>query len=483
MTAECYLNHEVLALLINQRQQTRTNLPSFDRGVQYCSTMPGAASVASARTSVYHTAQSSSPDGAPTSPLAFWTPAPARDTVAREDDQEDDDDTPRATAFQQALDQKNTMPGSSPMLHRYIDQYAAKQETPTAADATPAETPRTRLQARLIAARSSPAPSTPASMTSTARKTRETSARPLIPRSVSPLVKQNMLTDVTPQSSAYHTKVKNSVDEVVKSLRRKGRATEGLALQELYRQSFKDAGTAELLDALLRQRANERQRKDFARYVEDTSKLNSQMTAGPNSSQTLSEQGMDENVEVISEVLPPDYVAPPSPRVVIEVPVQQPASADSVEPLPPGLSTTDIPQDNERHTPESATTSTISPVALAFSARHPDHAVIAGTTQENPEEVTAPSLTAPPAMQSQEVSSAKGEPLKQDNKPTKIDRDQIRSKLTTKREQPIISSGLKKYAPDIQSLENKQRRRRKKRKQRLFAAANGPVFSKAFIMP
>lgn len=450
--------------------------------------MPGTASVASARTSVYHTAQSSSPNDASISPLTFWTPAPTRGAVTRIAEEDEDDDTPGATAFQQALNQKNTMPGSSPMLHRYIDQYAATEQYTPSAVTSMTETPRTRLQARLLASKtSSPAISTPRSpAVSTQRKTRGSSSTPSTPRTYSPLVKQNMLAETTPHSITYETKVKSSVEEVVKSLTKRGRAKEGLALQALYSQSFKDAGTAELLDALLRQRANDRQKRDFARYVEDISKLGSQPSVGQNSSQPLTEeQGMDENVEILSEVLPPDYVRPPSPRVVIEVPAQDSPRRITVTRHTQVLAPQTIQQDDSPRESDlpSATSSTISPVNPSFQV---DQLVADGTkietTLRSPEEATSDSSTTPPSVPApKELSSSSGQ-AKYEQQHAIEKQHRIKPNANVVQHHVTFDSGLKKFTPDF-SISQARDRRRKKHKKRLFAAANGPVFSRAFIMP
>jgi len=451
--------------------------------------MPGTASVASARTSIYHTAQSSSPNDASTSPLAFWTPAPTRAAVTRiEEEDEEDDDTPRATAFQYALNQKNTIPGSSPMLHRYIDQYAAtEQDTPSAVTSMTA-TPRTRLQARLMATKtSSPAISTRGSpATSIPRKTRGSSVTPSTPRAFSPLVKQNMLAETTPHSISYENKVKSSVEEVVKSLTRRGRAKEGLALQALYSQSFKDAGTAELLDALLRQRANDRQKRDFARYVEDISKLGSQPSIRQNSSQPLAEeQGMDENVEVMSEILPPDYVRPPSPRVVIEVPAQDLLRRITVTRHTQILGTRAIQQeDSLRETDlRSATSSTISPLNPSFQVdeQMTDRTENQVTLQRSEAATSDSSTTLPSVPAPNELSSsAETEQTKHEQQPAVNNQPWIKPITKVGQHHAPFNSGLKKFTPDFNVLQTRERRRRKHKK-RLFAAANGPVFSRAFI--
>lgn len=455
--------------------------------------MAGTGSVASKRSSVYHTAQSSSPDGVSNSPLTFWTPAPTRAAVSRidEEDEDSDDDTPRATAFQQALSAKDTMPGSSPMLHRYIDQYASQQDTPSASAEATSETPRTRLQARLLASKgSSPSISTSVSPAPNSHKNQPSSSKLSTPRPISPLVKQNMLVEVTPQSITYQSKVKNSVDEVVKSLSRRGRAKEGLALQALYNQSFKDAGTAELLDALLRQRANDRQKRDFTRYVEDVSKLGSQLNTDQSSSQQLlaEEQGMDENAEVVSEVLPPDYVRPPSPRVVIEVPAQESSQRVTVTQhtqilVPPPTHEGDIMQGVERDTTQSATSSTISPVQQSFRVVETMADVVTSETLPDDTEAATgqPSSISPLEPNEFKFSHLEAN-AKQDRRPVESNHNKVKPRVKTGLRDASFESGLKKFTPEFQLSQSKDRRRRKQKK-RLFAAANGPVFSRAFIMP
>jgi len=87
------------------------------------------------------------------------------------------------------------------------------------------------------------------------------------------LIHTNLLRDVSPHASLYATKLQKAVEENVDSLVKRERSSEGNGLRELYRQSFKDPGSAELLDALLRQRPTERQTRDFMRYVEDVERL------------------------------------------------------------------------------------------------------------------------------------------------------------------------------------------------------------------
>jgi len=370
------------------------------------------------------------------------------------------------------------MPGSSPMLHRYIDQYAAQQDTPSAV--TPmTETPRTRLQARLLASKtSSPVVSTPGSPAATnSRKTRGSSVKSSTPRAFSPLVKQNMLAETTPKSITYESKVKNSVEEVVKSLTGRGRAKEGLAVQALYSQSFKDAGTAELLDALLRQRANDRQKKDFSRYVEDISKV------GIQSSQIHAvEQGMDENVEVMSEVLPPDYVCPPSPRVVIEVPVQDSSKRIIVTRhtqilAPPSIRQDVSLRDSDRFTTQSATSSTVSPIL--------EQMVDGSTSKKIPRSPVEAAPHSPEALPSPPVRNelpSNAAQVEHGQRPSNDKRYQVNPIAKIRQHNAGFSSGLKKSAPEFHITQTKVRRRRKHKK-RMFAAANGPVFSRAFIMP
>jgi len=140
--------------------------------------MAAPASVTSARTSAYQTAQehdSSSPNPADAhSPIGFWTPAPSRLVLQNEDGDENDDqdDTPRAAAFQRALEEKAAeASGSSPvLLERYMDQDRTPAATPVV------DVPRTRLQARLRASQPSQTSSVVSTPTTSALKIRTRSA-------------------------------------------------------------------------------------------------------------------------------------------------------------------------------------------------------------------------------------------------------------------------------------------------------------------
>ena len=88
-------------------------------------------------------------------------------------------------------------------------------------------------------------------------------------RSTSPMVREDMLRGVSPNSPAYATQLSSAVDMLIGNLKERSRNHEARAMRELYNQSFKDPGSKELLDALLRIRASERQTFDFRRYVQD----------------------------------------------------------------------------------------------------------------------------------------------------------------------------------------------------------------------
>lgn len=228
--------------------------------------------VSNASTSIYQSAPSSAD---PFSPIPFQTP---RTTRARSDT--DSDTTPRpipaSSSTLQLLLEVDQAARHSPtpaLLDRYInaDTSWSASTTPTIEADMPTTT---RLQERKQASSTT---STPVRQTPTIEErnhsephTLRTPARPH-----SPLVRTNLLRDVSPHSSSYASTLRVAVDETVKLLMLRGRTNEGHGMRELYTQSFKDPGSAELLDALLRQRPSERQVWDFGRYVEDVNRLSS----------------------------------------------------------------------------------------------------------------------------------------------------------------------------------------------------------------
>jgi hypothetical protein len=450
--------------------------------------MAGPGSITSIRTSVYHTAAES--DSSPAnsrSPIGFWTPAPPRlDTV-----KEDDDETPRAMAFQRALNEKDVgaSTASAALLERYVGG-----STPAA---TPTHnTPRTRLQARLQASQESQTPSTASTRIPTSSKIRSrqlrTESTPTTTTS-SPLVRKNMVLDVSPHSTTYSAQVKDVVEHVVQSLTRRGRLMEGHALNELYKQSFKDPGTAELLDALLRQRANERQKRDFVRYVEHVTRLGQETELLVQQDQQHLDHNIElepqENMEIdineeeVAYLVPEGTILPPSPRVVIEVPFHPQSRSNvpvqeegaeltksflDVEGLP--ISTSLLQQIN----PDSQAKDDLTPTSSTISALEnlSRDAAQQSQSSEVSDPMDAPSRHSSPVA-AQTVSSNKWERIAPRSKmPVLVNKSHAKPRSVV----PVVDI--------IQFAKHKtSTRRRKKNRRRMFSAANGPVFSKSFKMP
>jgi hypothetical protein len=445
--------------------------------------MAGPDSVTSVRTSVYHTAaESDSSPANSASPIGFWTPAPPRLGTVREDD----DDTPRASAFQRALSEKDVDASttSAALLERYVGA-STPAATPTM------NTPRTRLQARLQASQDSQASSVTSTPVPTVSKTRakqlltEQTPSTTTTTSASPLVRKNMLLNVSPQSPTYSTQVKDVVEHVVRSLFRRGRTMEGHALIELYKQSFKDPGTAELLDALLRQRANERQKRDFVRYVEVVTRLGEEAEVPSqqeddtviNHEQEQDDVEVNINEEEVAYLVPKGTVLPPSPKVVINVPVY----------VPRPQSTVPVPSKQNTETTHSSTMieDTLAPVTRPVASESPPKEDLTPTssTISMPEQLSQASKSPEPKealskhpsdTESQTVAlnvSTKYAPS------AKMPASMLKkSKAKTRSFAPALS--ITRFGMDVA-----RKRRRKKNRQRMFNAANGPVFSKPFKMP
>jgi len=94
------------------------------------------------------------------------------------------------------------------------------------------------------------------------------SGNPCGSRPNSPIIRADMLRDCFIQDPAYPIQLRDAVENTARALNTRNRNRESYGLMALYEQSFKDPGSAEQLDALLRNKATERQIIDFRTYVD-----------------------------------------------------------------------------------------------------------------------------------------------------------------------------------------------------------------------
>jgi hypothetical protein len=385
--------------------------------------MAAPGSVTSARTSAYQTAQehdSSSPDPAdPHSPIGYWTPAPSRlAQYEAGDEDEDEDDTPRAAAFQRALEEKAVeASGSSPvLLERYMDQDRTPAATPVL------EVPLTRLQARLGASQ--------ASQTSSAVSTPRTSALKIKTRSASRHA-QSPLPASSPLpphlNAAYHPADPNPSS----------------SLEQLENTTVEDT---------------------VIHIQED----NIDEAHTPDEPETQPEN--EDETEILA---PGDYVDLPKPRVVIYVPTQStplsvpPRSSTVTDPVfdspTAGIARMPHQADDEKRSDHSRTSSTISNPTDRLPVAG-DESVIESFTSTTPREKddanpSSAALTARPR-------------LKEMLAPT-----QKTSKATEYMRKTIFDE---KRSRDKHASQRRRRQLHKKRK-RMFSCANGPVYSRALF--
>jgi len=386
--------------------------------------MAAPASVTSARTSAYQTAQehdSSSPNPAdPHSPIGFWTPAPSRLVLQNEDgdEDEDQDDTPRAAAFQRGLEEKAMeASGSSPvLLERYMDQ----DRTPAA---TPAlDVPRTRLQARLRASQASQDSSAVSTPTTSAIKSKTRSASR---RGHSPLPATGPLPSF---SRTTHRPADRNVSSSLKQ-------PEDIAGEHTVIHEQKDNGEE---------------------------------------AHTLDEpQNIPENEEETNFLAPGDYANFPKPRVVIYVPTQpSPPSArpERIAVTDPvlinstsALSRMPVQADEEKRRDHSRTSSTIS--------KPEDKDANAGN------ESVVDLFTSTVARGQDDPSSSNMEIIARPRLKEIFVPTQMTSKAVEHKRKAVFDG---KRSQDKHASQRTRRQIHKKRK-RMFSCANGPVYSRAFF--
>ena len=386
--------------------------------------MAAPGSVTSARTSAYQTAQkhdSSSPDPADLhSPIGFWTPAPSRLALQQEDGEEDEDHdgTPRAAAFQRALEEKAVeASGSSPvLLERYMDQ----DRTPAATPAV--DVPRTRLQARLRASQPS--------QTSSVVSTPTTSAFKIKTRSGS-RHQQSPLPAISPLPSLPGTTHPPADLKLSSSLE----PLEDTTLEETAIHEQKDKGKE------------------------------GHVSGEP---QTIAE---DEDVTEI--IAPGDYVDLPKPRVVIYVPAQPthllmgPRSTADSDPVSKSymaaISRVSDQAADDKRSDHSRTSSTISKPDDTDAMAGMESVISISTStasrgQDNPSP-SSMALIAKPCLKEIFV------PTQQTNKALEHKRKAVFDE---------------KRSRDNHASQRRRRQIHRKRK-RMFSCANGPVYSRALF--
>jgi len=385
--------------------------------------MAAPGSVTSARTSAYQTAQehdSSSPDPAdPHSPIGFWTPAPSRLALQQEDGEEDEDqdDTPRAAAFQRALEEKAVeASGSSPvLLERYMDQ----DRTPAA---TPAlDVPRTRLQARLRASQ----PSQTSSVVS------------------------------TPTTSAFKIKTRSGSRHQQSPLP----ATSPLPPLPVITHRPADLKLSSSLEPL----------EDTT--LEETA-IHEQKDNGKQAHVSGEPQTIAEDEDVTEILAPGDYVDLPKPRVVIYVPAQpthlsmgprSTADSDPVSKSPTAVSRISDQAADDKRSDHSRTSSTISKPEDTDATAGMGSVISVSTStasrgQDNPSP-NSMALIAGPCLEEIFV------PTQQTSKALEYKRKAVFDE---------------KRSRDSHASQRRRRQIHRKRK-RMFSCANGPVYSRALF--
>lgn len=210
--------------------------------------------------SVYHTAMES---GAAESPHPFRSPLTSNATSTS-----DADLTPRAPAPLSSFLSHAPAGNASPvMLRRFVDEHAHPESTIPVLTPGPVLTP-TPVAFRL---RRSPRLSTPRG--STPQLIPSTPAAPAPTQSLQSPLTRPQLSGVSMSDPTYPTALSIAVDQRVSALTALNCTREAQAFMALHAQSAKDHGSAELLDALLRGTAAERQLRDFARYADDVANM------------------------------------------------------------------------------------------------------------------------------------------------------------------------------------------------------------------
>lgn len=232
-------------------------------------------------------------------------------------------------------------------------------------------------------------------------------------------------------------------------------------MRELYMQSFKDPGSAELLDALLRQRATDRQYWDFERYVEDVNRLSCQPPVvviptrekkpGNDVPETpvrgvgredVGVDGTPGTLEIPSTI----KRKPPSPRVVIEVSsVASQSSQPHSESSTHNTTTAQVSQHRD-HRKQRRRRRRERLLKLSRMPEIPEESDAEQTTHKTNATGNTPQKPIHPVTAAQKSRFSPTEPLA----------------VTTQK-------------ANLQHLH--ERRRKKKRREKMFAGANGPVYS------
>jgi len=119
-----------------------------------------------------------------------------------------------------------------------------------------------------------------------------------------------MLRDCAIGDTGYSAKLYTAVDRVASSLAARGRTKETNAMRALYDQSFKDPGSADLLDAIIRRRTSERQKLDFRRYAEDVSKVGNLDESGQSGHNVVEITAVKKRKRMSTAVLEPVVIIP-----------------------------------------------------------------------------------------------------------------------------------------------------------------------------
>lgn len=232
----------------------------------------------------------------------------------------------------------------------------------------------------------------------------------------------------------------------MQTLQQRGRLRESHGMRELYQQSFKDPGSAELLDALLRRRASARQIRDFARYVEDVNRLKGTMPVVV----VPTKEGVAEVSENLKGVEPISMQnRPPSPRVVITETIPNILEREEAIRM-------DLDHASDSHTLSLSTTATLEEVR-----KH-------GRRGRRGRRVGKKLKAA--------AHGGTGKP----KSPTKAHAKLVETRLSaTSRKIAAYHHHISdaRHVKAVQMFSSVPQSRHKKKKQKTFSGANGPVYS------
>lgn len=327
-------------------------------------------------------------------------------------------------------------------------------------------------------------------------------ASTLLPRSASfssvpgsPIIREVLLRDCSMSDPSYASRLHLAVERVASSLTTRGRPKESHAMKALYEQSFKDPGSANLLDAMLRRRTSERQRIDFRRYAEDVSKLGSlsdgQGQPGHNVVEVTSVRkrryGGDELGRASTET-----ASPRSPQI-------EPSRANSDEDDVPSSSGTDATLrgdefeirrafiDHDESVDDEHHVSSAPDADLEFYGDETLGEIAATPQDVSGEELVAgrgteqSQETQPAASKQKEVMSPRHSKAKR-RKSKKRRATRALAHVPQKTASTDASTSLIRWRVDerldeLQDCEQRSRRKKSRQKYRMFQGANGPVYS------